>query len=257
MRKKMVAANWKMNLLQADALHFLEAISKSHLIDFSALDAVIFPPSIYLEKMISRSPQGVQIGAQNFYFENNGPFTGEICLEQLKSINCSCVLIGHSERRIVFSETPQMISEKLNAAVKNGFNCILCIGESQSVRESGDHLLFLHAQLEESIGQLDENVIRNLSLAYEPVWAIGTGLTANLEQINEVHNFIRSYLLKHFPTIGGSLRILYGGSCNEQNAKEIFSCPNVDGGLIGGASLDCSKFLEIIRAAHEVSGIEH
>jgi triosephosphate isomerase len=257
MRKKMVAANWKMNLLQFDALTFLNSISKNDLPESSMLDIIILPSSIFMQKMIDHGANRIHIGAQNFYFKEHGAYTGEVSLDQLKSINCSYVLIGHSERRTYFSETPALILNKLKAAVEKGFNIILCIGESINIRESGDHLSYLQRQLEESLGKLKEQEVEFITIAYEPIWAIGTGLTASVDQVNEVHNFIRTYLIDSFPNLGDSLRILYGGSCNEQNAKELFSCPNVDGGLIGGASLDSDKFLQIIQAAHEVSRIEH
>ena len=257
MRKKIVAANWKMNLLQSDALSFLKALTSKDLSKFPQLDVVIFPSSIFLEKIINEEVGSIDIGAQNFYYEERGAYTGEISLDQLKSINCSYVLIGHSERRMYFSESPEMILNKLKAAVKKEFKSVLCIGESISVRNSNHHLSFLEDQLNESIGMLDENDIKSISIAYEPVWAIGTGLTASVEQVNEVHNFIRSFLVDRFPSLGNDVRILYGGSCNEQNAKELFSCLNVDGGLIGGASLDSDKFYQIIQAANEVSRIEY
>ena len=257
MRKKIVAANWKMNLIQSDALSFLNALSSKDLSKFPTLDVIIFPSSIYLEKMINEKVGSIDIGAQNFYHEERGAYTGEISLDQLKSINCSYVLIGHSERRMYFSESPEMILNKLKAAVKKEFKSVLCIGESISVRNSNHHLSFLEDQLNESIGMLEENDIKSISIAYEPVWAIGTGLTASVDQVNEVHNFIRSFLVDRFPNLGNDIRILYGGSCNEQNARDLFSCLNVDGGLIGGASLDNNKFYQIIQAANEVSRIEY
>lgn len=252
----MVAANWKMNLLQSDALSFQRTLSKSELPSSSILDVVIFPSSIYLEKMVDQTMKSIQIGAQNFYHKERGAYTGEISLNQLKSINCSYVLIGHSERRTYFSEPPELILNKLQAAVKAEFNSVLCIGETLNIRETGNHLSFIQNQMEESIGRLKEQEIGLVTIAYEPIWAIGTGLTANVEQVNEVHDFIRSFLMDTFPNLGNSIRVLYGGSCNEINAKELFSCPNVDGGLIGGASLDPNKFIQIINAANEVSRVK-
>ena len=253
MRKKIVAANWKMNLLQHEAVTFMNAFSESSLSSSTGFDVVIFPPSIYIENLITLNTADVRFGAQNAYFKECGAYTGEVSFSQLKSIGCSVILVGHSERRTEFSESPSVIKKKIDAALGNDFDCILCIGESLSIREMDAHLEFLKNQLLDSIEHLNENQVAKISIAYEPIWAIGTGLTATVNQVNEVHDFLRSTLIDKFPEAGNNVRILYGGSCNEQNAKELFSCPNVDGGLIGGASLDSDKFLQIIQAAHEVS----
>ena len=257
MRKKIVAANWKMNLLQQDAATFMTSLSESSLSSSTGLDVVIFPPSIYIENLITKNAADVRFGAQNAYFKESGAYTGEVSFSQLKSIGCSVILIGHSERRTEFSESPSVIKKKIDAALVNNFDCILCIGESLSIREMGAHLEFLKNQLLDSIEHLNENQVAKISIAYEPIWAIGTGLTATVHQVNEVHDFLRGTLIGKFPEAGNNVRILYGGSCNEENANELFACLNVDGGLIGGASLDVNKFLKIIHAANEVSRIEH
>jgi triosephosphate isomerase len=249
MRKKLVAANWKMNLTLQQVQGFTEELNFDHS-NFKC-DVQVYAPSIYLAYLLNRN---VPVGAQNFYFQSSGAFTGEISCDQLKSIGCNHVLVGHSERRILFDETNDIIRKKLETAFKSEMNPILCIGESLEIRENNAHLKFIENQLKAALNTCSISDLGRLTIAYEPVWAIGTGHTANASQVAEMHAFIRQFFAKEYgDTLSDSIRILYGGSCNEQNAKELFSLENVDGGLIGGASLSSVKFLQILNIANELS----
>lgn len=191
-----------------------------------------------------------KIAAQNCSAENDGAFTGEVSASMLKSMNVDYVIIGHSERRNLFGETNQIIAKKISRALENNLSVICCIGESLSERESEKQFQIITHQLEECLFHLSNEQIKNVVIAYEPVWAIGTGKNATPEQAQEMHNYIRSVISGKFgKEISQNISILYGGSCNPQNAKLIFSQPDVDGGLIGGASLNARDFVEVIKAA--------
>ena len=248
MRKKILAANWKMNLLRDEALELHRKIS-----EFSENQTIqIYAPSLYLSELSKLN--GVSIGAQNFYFENSGAFTGEISLGQLESCGINHVLIGHSERRQFFYETDEFLKMKVDAAVSSDFNMIFCCGEPLEIREKNNHVEFVVNQLKASLFHVSPNAWNQIAIAYEPVWAIGTGLTASTLQAEEMHACIRESVREAFgEEISRSVPILYGGSCNERNAHELFSCENVDGGLIGGASLKSESFKEIVKALYELS----
>lgn len=245
MRKKILAANWKMNLLRDEAVQLYREIA-----EFSdSLNILIFSPSLYLSDL--SGIEGPAVGAQNYYFENSGAFTGEISLKQIASCGSVAVLVGHSERRQLFGETNSLLKRKLDAAISNGFNVIFCCGESLEVRQNNNHVDFVINQLEESLFHLDSDNIRQVAIAYEPIWAIGTGLTASTAQAEEMHLEIRKSIANHYnQEVADSISILYGGSCNEKNAAELFACSNVDGGLIGGASLKANSFKEIANALY-------
>lgn len=246
MRKKFIGANWKMNLLYDEAKKLFAELSKPSL---SASDAeiVIFPSSIYLSEFAQ--VKGLPLGAQDLYFDDSGAFTGAIAARQLKSISCDYVLIGHSERRITFSETDEVVNLKVKRAVRTELNVVFCCGESFTVREAEKHLEYIENQLINGFKDLDETELKNCIIAYEPIWAIGTGLNASNNEIEEMHGFIRSSIAKRFSTsLSQSIRIIYGGSCNQDNASEIFSLKDVDGGLIGGASLEFESFEKIIKS---------
>lgn len=245
MRKKILAANWKMNLLRDEAIQLYREIA-----EFSeSRNIYIFSPSLFLSDLSELS--GPAVGAQNFYFENSGAFTGEISLKQIASCGSTAVLVGHSERRQLFGESNELLKHKLDAAISNGFDVIFCCGEPLEVRQSNNHAAFVINQLMESLFHLDANNLRNLAVAYEPIWAIGTGLTASTAQAEEMHLEIRKSISAHYnQEVADSISILYGGSCNEKNAAELFACPNVDGGLIGGASLKANSFKEIAKALY-------
>ena len=246
MRKKFIGANWKMNLLYDEAKKLFSDLSIPSL---SASDAeiVIFPSSIYLSEFAQ--VKGLPLGAQDLYFVDSGPFTGGVAASQLKSISCDYVLVGHSERRITFNETEEVVNLKVQRAVRNDLNVVFCCGESFTVREAEKHLEYIENQLINGFKDLDETELKNCIIAYEPIWAIGTGLNASKSEIEEMHGFIRSSIAKRFSnSLSQSIRIIYGGSCNQDNASEIFSLKDVDGGLIGGASLEFESFEKIINS---------
>jgi triosephosphate isomerase len=247
MRQKIVAGNWKMNLLSKDAMEVFNYLLK---VDIQKdVKVMIFPPAIYLQKFCELTNERIIIGAQNFFPKESGAYTGEISISQMKSIGVSSVLVGHSERRAYFGEHHEFLKEKVNAAIEHGINLVFCCGEPLDVRESGKEMAFVEQQLEESLFHLGEDEIVNCIIAYEPVWAIGTGKTATSAQAEEMHRSIRKWLAdKYGQNIANHISILYGGSCNLDNAEELFDCPNVDGGLIGGASLNPESFIGITKS---------
>ena len=244
MRKQIVAANWKMNLLPEEAVKLTKAIND---LEKSAnITVYIFPSTLYLSTCVATSST-VGIGAQNAYPADFGAFTGEVSMLQIKQAGATAVLIGHSERRAYFGETNELLKAKVDGALKNELTPFFCCGEALAIREQGTHLAFVKSQLEESLFHLSPTEFQQVVIAYEPVWAIGTGLTASTEQAEEMHAAIRSWIEAHYsPEIAANCSILYGGSCNPKNAKELFACPNVDGGLIGGAALNSADFSVLI-----------
>jgi len=244
MAKKIIAANWKMNLMREEAISLFNGVKKG-LSEHKETEIVVFPPSIYISDLISNHPL-IEVGAQNFYFEEKGAFTGEISPFQLKNIGCNYVLIGHSERRELFDESNELLSKKMRSALDANLKIIYCCGETLQEREEGSHLEKIQSQLE-ILKSLTNDELNAISIAYEPIWAIGTGLTATLGQAEEMHAFIRRILIdSSSKELASEISILYGGSCNENNANELFNCPNIDGGLIGGASLKVDSFLKIV-----------
>ncbi|MEY3728054.1 MAG: hypothetical protein RL098_1525, partial [Bacteroidota bacterium] len=197
----------------------------------------IYPSSIYLKELVST---GLHVGAQNVFAEQKGAFTGEIAVEQLQSIGVKSVLIGHSERRLIFKEDDALIAQKVRTCAGAGFPFILCCGEAIEQREQGQHLAHVKSQLKSALKQFDPAQHSLMTIAYEPIWAIGSGMSARTDQISEMHAFIRDFL--------DQIPILYGGSVNSQNASELFSCPSVDGALVGGASLDAQHFHQLWQA---------
>ena len=247
-RKKIVAGNWKMNMTLDESMELSNA-----LIDINKpnVDVMIAPSftNIYPLKKHFDSHQ-IDVIAQNVNQNSKGAFTGEVSVEMLKSIGVNCVIIGHSERRSLFGETDQILFEKVNYATSNDMNVIFCIGEELQQRQNGNYFHVIQKQLEIGVLGLSTELIKKVTLAYEPVWAIGTGVTANPDQIQEIHQFIRNLIHQSFDeTISNSIRILYGGSVKPTNAVEIFNLPDVDGGLIGGASLKFADFQSIVEAA--------
>ena len=247
-RKKIVAGNWKMNMTLVESIELSNALIN---IKKPNVDVMIAPSftNIYHLKKHFDSHQ-IDVIAQNVNQNSKGAFTGEISVEMLKSIGVNCVIIGHSERRSLFGETDQILFEKLNYATSNDMNVIFCIGEELQQRQNGNYFDVIQNQLEMGVLGLSTELIRKVTLAYEPVWAIGTGVTANPDQIQEIHQFIRNLIHQSFDEkISNSIRILYGGSVKPTNAEEIFNLPDVDGGLIGGASLKFADFQSIVEAA--------
>ena len=244
MRKKILAANWKMNLHLEESQQLFDRFNQE-LPNRESLSYVVFSPALFLHQL-SKVANKIALGAQNFFPSEKGAFTGEISVSHLQDARVTDVLIGHSERRMYFNESPEFLKEKVDCALEHQLKVMFCCGESLDIRDKNEHLNFVKSQLEQSLLHLNEKDFINCSIAYEPIWAIGTGMTANEEQIEEMHCAIRSWIEeKYSKSVAESTSILYGGSCNGSNAKSIFSCPNVDGGLIGGASLKFESFLEI------------
>jgi triosephosphate isomerase len=245
MREKIVAGNWKMNLLGEEGAKLVEGIKPS-----SKCRTVIFPPAIYLNILQSISAaKGITIGAQNGYSADSGAFTGEVSMAQLSALGLQTVLVGHSERRSMFGETDALLKEKVDAALRHTITPFFCCGETLEERKTGNHFAAVANQLRNALFHLSAEEFSKIVIAYEPVWAIGTGETASPEQAEEMHAHIRTLLADKFgKEAATACTILYGGSCNPSNAKALFSMPNIDGGLIGGASLKAESFNQIIAA---------
>jgi len=248
MRKKIVAGNWKMNKNHSDAIELITRIVDSSCND--SVQLVVIPPSIYISEIEEiASESDVTVGAQNSSQYESGAYTGELSAAMIKSIGAKYVLVGHSERREYFNEQNGVLAEKVNQLLKNDLTPIFCCGEVLEEREKENHFNLIEEQLNEGLFHLDETQILNCVIAYEPVWAIGTGVTASSGQAQEMHQFIRSLLInKYGENIANAISILYGGSCKPSNAKELFANPDVDGGLIGGASLNAVDFIAIANS---------
>lgn len=247
MAQKIVAGNWKMNL---DLEQSLELIERLNAKEFNSdVRVIVFPPALFVQPISALSEGGFEIGVQNFSHYDNGAYTGEISIPQIDSVGGTVGLIGHSERRAYNGETNELLKAKVDHAVANKFDFIFCCGEPLVIREAGGELAFVKNQLQESLFHLTADQINGGIIAYEPVWAIGTGKTATSQQAEEMHKNIRTWLTEKYGTdVANNISILYGGSCNASNAKELLSCPNVDGGLIGGASLKVEDFYTIIQS---------
>lgn len=246
MRKKIVAGNWKMNLTKSEALKLYSDISEQ---STDGVIKMVFSPSLFLDGLKQNESSEVAIGAQNFYPEEKGAFTGEISYSQLLDMGIDTVLIGHSERRMLFGETNEMIQKKVNVAIEKGMKVMFCCGEPLEVREAEKHVEYVLDQLQKNIFQLSETQFKQVMIAYEPIWAIGTGKTATPEQANDMHDHIRLSIAQQYSNyLAENTPILYGGSCNPKNAKELFSQPHIDGGLIGGASLKTEDFIQIAKS---------
>lgn len=246
MRRKIVAGNWKMNLDPAGADALFAGIQNMDVAD--GVELMVFPPSIYIDRLVKAG--GVKIGAQDGYIADYGAFTGEVSMSQLKAIGASAVLVGHSERREYFNEDNDTVRLKTEAALNHGLEPIFCCGEPLEIREAGTYLQYVHHQLECSLFRLPLGEFVKTIIAYEPIWAIGTGLTATTTQAEEMHKAIRSWIRETYNDLAAAeYPILYGGSCNPSNAAALFACPNVDGGLIGGASLKESDFAVLAAPA--------
>jgi triosephosphate isomerase len=253
MRKKIVAGNWKMNKTYAEAIPLLYEI-KDLLFKSNQADSVlkiIAPPYPYLHDFneTTKGLKNIAIAAQNCASEEAGAYTGEVSAPMIKSVGASFIIIGHSERRSYYGETSAILKKKTDLALKNGLSPIFCVGETADKRQGNEHFTVVESQITEGLFHLASTDFEKVVIAYEPVWAIGTGLTATSAQAQEMHKFIRTLVEKKYGTqIASTLSILYGGSCNSKNAAELFACPDVDGGLIGGASLKAAEFVEIIHS---------
>lgn len=251
MRKQIAAANWKMNLTLQQAETLIdELIAIPHELNEDQL-AIFGVPFPYLTTINNKlaGKKNVFVAAQNCYNKKNGAYTGETSVEMLKSINIEYVILGHSERREYFNESNQMLAEKVNICLENGLKPIFCCGEPLSIREAETQNSFVETQLVESLFHLSAEQLTGYIIAYEPIWAIGTGKTASSEQAQEIQAHIRSVFAgKYGAAVADSISILYGGSVKASNAKEIFGKPDVDGGLVGGASLVATEFAAIINS---------
>ncbi len=249
MRIKLVAGNWKLNGSR-DANQRLVSGILENAGEASAAEILLCPPYVYLPQVGAQiSGSTVMLGAQNVATEASGAFTGEISAAMLRDVGCSHVIIGHSERRSLFGDTDEIVAAKFRAAHEQGLTPILCIGESREERESNVTMSVINRQIGAVLDATGVEPFATSIVAYEPVWAIGTGLTATPEQAQEVHAHVRSIFASSDAKIAAGLRILYGGSVKGANASELFAMEDIDGGLIGGASLDSDEFLAICRAA--------
>jgi triosephosphate isomerase len=251
MRKQIAAANWKMNLTFQQGEKLLDDILGADIRLKEYQNVVFAVPFPYL--LMSRSEveeeSNYYVAAQNCYHKKNGAFTGEVSAQMLHSLAIPYCIIGHSERREYFNETNTMLAEKLDLCLEYFMTPIFCCGEPLTIREAGNQNEFVESQLQESLFHLSSEQLKNIVIAYEPIWAIGTGKTASTNQAQEMHAFVRSVLEKKYGSeASDEISILYGGSVKAGNAQELFACPDVDGGLVGGASLVASDFIEIIKA---------
>ncbi len=251
MRKKIVAANWKMNMTQAEAAAFVETLLRE-IGDVSDVEVVIVPPFTAIAKVSEAlgSSETIKIGAQNMYWERGGAFTGEISAAMLRDLFVRYVVLGHSERRQLLGETDEIVNRKVHAALEASLRPIVCIGETLEQRESGNVETVLSQQLRQSLSGVGASELNETVVAYEPVWAIGTGRTASPEQAQEAHAFIRRTLgeISDHAT-AAKIRIQYGGSVKPDNARTLMSQPDIDGALVGGASLDPRSFAQIVQGA--------
>jgi len=247
MRRLFIAGNWKMNLDRASAIELAGELAKQ-VEGIDTVDVAVCPPAIYLEAVGSAvCGTKVGFGAQNMYFEPNGAFTGEISPTMLCDIGCDWVILGHSERRQIFGETDELINKKVQAALQAGLGPIVCVGETLQEREADKTIDVIQTQVDGSLADLTVDEMKRIVIAYEPVWAIGTGKTATPEQAEQVHVEIRKMLAAKFgEEVAQVVRIQYGGSVNGDNAVDLLGQPNIDGALVGGASLTVEKFMAII-----------
>jgi triosephosphate isomerase len=249
-RRKFIAGNWKMNTTRAEGVALASAIA-AKVGSSSAVEVAVCPPSPYLEAVgqaVRNSAVG--LGAQNCYYEAKGAFTGEISPQMVRDLGCAYVILGHSERRQIFKESNKDVNRKVLAALGAGLTPILCVGETLEQRQSGQTAAVVREQIEGSLAGLSPEQMRKIVIAYEPVWAIGTGMVATPQQAEEVHADLRRLLEGRYNSeVASTVRIQYGGSVNAENAASLLGQPNIDGALVGGASLKADGFLAIIAAA--------
>jgi triosephosphate isomerase len=258
MRKKLVAGNWKMNLLWDDAISLItDVINLEKSANLTHTEVAIYPPSIYLRhgiELVKNTGSALKIGAQNCSEQINGAFTGELSAAMLSSLGTSAVIIGHSERRAYYAETNELLNAKVKAVLASNLKAIYCCGETLNERENKVHFDVIETQIKVGLAGLTADDLENLVIAYEPVWAIGTGKTASPDQAQEIHAFIRNSISSTFSQhVADKIQILYGGSVKPDNAPVLFAQPDVDGGLIGGAALKVDSFKAIIMAAEQAS----
>ena len=248
MRKKVIIGNWKMNKNKEETEYLLNNLTKRTW--EREINVKVCPSYVNLENAQNiLKNSSIEVVAQNMHYEKEGAYTGEISYSMLKSININTVIIGHSERRILFCETDEIIKKKVNIALKNNMNIIFCFGESLEDRKKEKQIDTINKQLDVLMGDVGINKWNQIILAYEPVWAIGTGINATPDQAQQMHKYVRAQITKRYnQELSNSVPILYGGSLKPSNSKEILSKPDIDGGLIGGASLNFDDFFSIIRS---------
>ena len=250
----LVAGNWKMNTDVKAAVKLASEVVEA-VGDSGKVGVAVCPPHVSLNSVndvISSSKSKIKLGAQNMHHQDKGAFTGEVSASMLVSVGCSYVILGHSERRQYFGETDQGVNNKIFMALSRGLIPIVCVGETLEEREAGNEQSVVETQVQEALLDVEIEKASQMVIAYEPVWAIGTGLTATPEQAQEMHAFIRTLLVEQYDSIGKKIHILYGGSMKPANAHELLQNKDVDGGLIGGASLKAPDFAAIIDAAKSV-----
>ena len=247
MRKVMIAGNWKMNKTVAGSLNFLDGLKNK---EDENTRVVLCPPFLSLQALKEKA-EGVEICAQNMHFEESGAFTGEVSASMLKEIGITMTLLGHSERREYFGETDEVVRKKVNKAMEEDMEIILCVGEVLEEREENRHEEVVKQQLLENLKDVKEEQLKNITIAYEPVWAIGTGKTATSEQANETIKVVRETVEKLYDTATAeAVRIQYGGSVKPENIAELLEQSDIDGALVGGASLEADSFLKLLEAAN-------
>ncbi len=250
MRKIILAGNWKMHKLIEDGENLVNCLEEKF--KNSPLEIIVFPPFTSLSA-ISKTARKIKIGAQNMHFEDEGAFTGEISPLMLKDAGAEYVIIGHSERRNIFGETDQLINKKIKSALTHNIKAVLCVGEKLNDRQSGKTKEVIENELSKDLSGLNKEDMENIIIAYEPIWAIGTGVSAKPEQAEEVHKFIRNLLGKMFgKSVGENTTVLYGGSVKPSNVESLAKMKDIDGGLVGGASLDCESFYKIGQILSEI-----
>jgi triosephosphate isomerase (TIM) len=251
MRKPIIAGNWKMNKTLSEATAFLEEVSNL-IPKQDVIDTVVCAPALFLDQLVQAAKgTDVKIGAQNMHFEESGAFTGEISPIALADLGVSYVILGHSERREMFNETDEAVNKKAHSAFAHGLTPIVCCGETLEQREAGETNDFVGSQIEKGLAGLSDDQLKQAVIAYEPIWAIGTGKSSSAQDANEVCSHIRSVVADKFSNEAASaIRIQYGGSVKPENIKEYMSQPDIDGALVGGASLKTDSFLQLLEAGH-------
>ena len=245
MARNIVAGNWKMNLNAKEAQELFQEISSNT--DDVSCELIICPPALYLQGFSGESSR-VNVGAQNVAKYQQGAYTGEWSANMLKSIGLTYCIVGHSERRSLFNESDEEVNAKVHLLLSEGIRPVVCCGETLDQREIGIEKEVVKDQVLKALTEVNSDQIKEVVVAYEPVWAIGTGVTATTEQAQEMHKFIRSVLREKYGEVAAEIPLLYGGSCKPTNSKELFACEDIDGGLIGGASLKADSFLAIAKS---------
>lgn len=248
-RVPIIAGNWKLNLARAASVKLVREIH-FNLPYPGEVDIIVFPTALSLTDVVRELKDSyISVGAQNLYFEDEGAYTGEISGKFIKDAGAEFVLIGHSERRKIFNETHRVVNKKIRATLRNDLIPVLCVGETLEEREANQVEQVIKQQILNGLIDIEETDIKKIIIAYEPVWAIGTGKTASPDQVEGVHGLIRDLINETYGGVSISTRILYGGSVKAENSRELLSLPNVDGALVGGASLNAAAFIEIIKSA--------